>query len=248
MDNAPVHMCTTCHKVAEIASLFMMKKRPDPTTKVWRRMQVEILRLNTIHDYNNNMNGVDRADQLRNNYSVRHRSRKYPMAAFYFILDLAITNSYVIYVQLAKRNNIGKVWTHSEFREQLAFSLAFDGKGSPPVRGRKRARTTSTPGDSGGPAPAPTPLQRTRSVPSLTRTSSIDSLSGRRRPSASARTATHKLCKDSSPNLRCCAHCSTTDARKRSAWLCAGCDQAYHTECFFEAHGDVDRLFRKSAA
>ena len=29
------------------------------------------------------MNGVDRANQLRNNYSVRQRSRKYHIAVFY---------------------------------------------------------------------------------------------------------------------------------------------------------------------
>lgn len=69
-----------------------MKKRPD-ADGVWKRQETPITKLNAIHAYNQTMSVVDRTNQLRNNYSIRLRSRKFAMAVFYFILDQAITNS-----------------------------------------------------------------------------------------------------------------------------------------------------------
>ena len=49
-----------------------------------------------IH-YNKYMGGVDRGDQLRGYYRCRVKSRKFYKYIFYFLLDVAITNAYVLY-------------------------------------------------------------------------------------------------------------------------------------------------------
>ena len=47
--------------------------------------------------YNKYMGGVDRGDQLRGYYRCRVKSRKFYKYIFYFLLDIAITNAYVLY-------------------------------------------------------------------------------------------------------------------------------------------------------
>jgi len=73
-DTKPVHMLST----TEESIYWVVKKR-----KVWSAVHREIremgfLRLNFIDNYNNNMNGADIADQLRNQYRLDHwmRNRK----------------------------------------------------------------------------------------------------------------------------------------------------------------------------
>ena len=46
--------------------------------------------------YNKNMGGVDHNDQLRGYYHVRLKCRKYYKYIFWFLFDLAITNSYIL--------------------------------------------------------------------------------------------------------------------------------------------------------
>ena len=67
-DTKPVHMLST----TEESMYWVVKKR-----KVWSAVHREIremgfLRLNFIDNYNNNMNGADVADQLRNQYRPDH--------------------------------------------------------------------------------------------------------------------------------------------------------------------------------
>ena len=50
----------------------------------------------SIISYNKFMGGVDRGDQLRGYYRCRSRSRKFYKYVFYFLLDVAITNAYIL--------------------------------------------------------------------------------------------------------------------------------------------------------
>ena len=50
-----------------------------------------------IISYNKFMGGVDRGNQLRGYYSCRMKSRKFYKYFFYFLLDVAITNAFVLY-------------------------------------------------------------------------------------------------------------------------------------------------------
>ena len=47
--------------------------------------------------YNQNMGGVDLADQMRKSYACTRRSRtRWYMRLFWFFLDLAIINAYIL--------------------------------------------------------------------------------------------------------------------------------------------------------
>ena len=108
-----------------------MKKR-----KVWLAVHKQIremghLRLNFIDDYNNNMNGADIADQLRNQYRPDHwmRNRKWWWAFFIWAIGVAGVNAFKMYDSMyeeekRKRANaqrrsgakggMPKKWTHLE--------------------------------------------------------------------------------------------------------------------------------------
>lgn len=70
-----------------------------------------------IDDYNNNMNGVDVADQLRSYYSTQKMTQRTWMALFFWLLDTAIINSYRI------TRTLGLTQEHKEFRLELVWSL-----------------------------------------------------------------------------------------------------------------------------
>nr|XP_024654867.1 uncharacterized protein LOC112430683 [Maylandia zebra] len=52
---------------------------------------------NTITDYNHMKCGVDVLDQMAWMYSVRAATRRWPVAVFYNMLDLAAVNAYILY-------------------------------------------------------------------------------------------------------------------------------------------------------
>ena len=51
---------------------------------------------NVVH-YNQFMGGVDHADQLRNYYRVRCRSRKFYRYLFCFVFDCAVVNTFIVW-------------------------------------------------------------------------------------------------------------------------------------------------------
>ena len=67
----------------------------------------------SIQKYVAYMRGVDRADQLRSYYKIRTRSRKPYKYIFWFLLEVAIVNSYI----LSKTNPL------KSFRLELAKEL-----------------------------------------------------------------------------------------------------------------------------
>ncbi|XP_031760244.1 piggyBac transposable element-derived protein 3-like [Xenopus tropicalis] len=52
---------------------------------------------NTITDYNHMKCGVDVLDQMARMYSVRAATRRWPVAVYYNMLDLAAVNAYILY-------------------------------------------------------------------------------------------------------------------------------------------------------
>ena len=74
----------------------------------------------SIISYNEKMGGVDRGDQLRGYYCCHTKSRKFYKYIFYFLLDVVITNSFILYKEYAA-DPVHK--TVKEFRLQLAREL-----------------------------------------------------------------------------------------------------------------------------
>ena len=69
------------------------------------------------------MGGVDRNDQLRGYYSIRMKCRKVYKYIFWFLLDVSITNSYILH---RCNNSQQKVPDLKTFRTELAKSLIAD--------------------------------------------------------------------------------------------------------------------------
>ena len=75
--------------------------------------------------YNRFMGGVDRNDQLRGYYHVRLKCRKFYKYIFWFLFDVAVTNSYILFRQYVEspESSISDLKT---FRVELARNLIAD--------------------------------------------------------------------------------------------------------------------------
>ena len=74
-----------------------------------------------IAEYNKYMGGVDHADQLLSYYGFGHRTVKWWRRAFFFLLDTAVVNSYILYTE--EHPDKKKRMTHAQFRIELANNL-----------------------------------------------------------------------------------------------------------------------------
>lgn len=67
-----------------------------------------------IHYYNKTKSSVDVMDQMLGRYTTKRRTKRWPLAFFYNILDLAALSSYIIYVSnnsmLRKRSNDRRIF------------------------------------------------------------------------------------------------------------------------------------------
>ena len=72
-----------------------------------------------IATYNQHMAGVDKGDQLRQYYSLRLKFMKNYKYIFFFLLDTAITNAYILYSRFSPSRKLKQ----KEFRMNLAQQL-----------------------------------------------------------------------------------------------------------------------------
>lgn len=70
--------------------------------------------------YNKFKCGIDVIDQTINSYTVRRRTNRWPMNLFYFILDVAITNSYTLCKNL---DILSQNCQKREFMERLGLEI-----------------------------------------------------------------------------------------------------------------------------
>lgn len=103
----------------------------DRTVSVQRRSrhavggQEVVDKPEAVTEYNKYMGGVDRGDQLLSYYGFPHRTQKWWRRAFFFLMDAAIVNSYIMYCQKAE----GRRMSHELFRIELAKVLLRSGAG-----------------------------------------------------------------------------------------------------------------------
>ena len=74
-----------------------------------------------VAEYNKYMKGVDQVDQLLSYYGFSHHTVKWWRRAFFYLLDMAVVNSYVLYT--LKHPDKKRRLTHEQFRVQLAIDL-----------------------------------------------------------------------------------------------------------------------------
>ncbi|CAG9118015.1 hypothetical protein JYU34_008976 [Plutella xylostella] len=113
LDTKEVTVLSSAHKSSEVTTVKRTQK--DGTKK-------EVFCPKAIADYTLYMGGVDHFDHFRSSYPTGRKSRKFWMRLFFFMLDAAIINSYIIY--LTKHPQ--RVSSHRDFRLRLARALIGD--------------------------------------------------------------------------------------------------------------------------
>jgi Transposase IS4 len=103
-DNNAVLGLTTAHPFKN-DTILRLRKRPSPTSTnarivrpVFGDLPAKWLRIPcAIDDYNHYMNGVDRSNQLRRNFTI-HRAyeRRIWRPLWYYVFDVCTVNSYLI--------------------------------------------------------------------------------------------------------------------------------------------------------
>jgi len=102
-------MLTTVHMWNEVTLAKRRKPRSTSTNAVMVRKafgdrdRMACYIPTVIDDYNHHMNGVDLADQRRAAYTTHQRTRRNWLALFFFLLDLSVTNAYLLFT--IDRNN-----------------------------------------------------------------------------------------------------------------------------------------------
>ena len=84
-----------------------------------------------VKEYNQYMGGVDLSDKLISYYSVRQKTLKYYKTLFFHLIDIAVTNCFILHKLHAKYLGI-QYMDHRNFNKALAQQLLelYDGPGS----------------------------------------------------------------------------------------------------------------------
>src|SRR3954453_13744681 len=126
MDNGPGTMLSTIHQIdGNENRIERIRRQPRETSinaakvrAIFRNSSKKFLPIPVvIDDYNHFMGGVDIADQLRGHYGTQLPVRRTWMPLFFWLLDTAIINSYLIIKQ--SNTNISQ----KDFRIQLVWDL-----------------------------------------------------------------------------------------------------------------------------
>ncbi|XP_041649204.1 piggyBac transposable element-derived protein 4-like [Cheilinus undulatus] len=136
-DTKDVFMCSTFHTAHGPDTVTRRVKGDDGQ---WTKKDVPVPP--AVKEYNQHMRGVEISDSLITYYKVLHKTRKWYKTFFYYFLDIATVNAFILHKELAMGKG-EKPLTQKAFRETLAEQLAQVGSAPP-----------STPAP---PAPAPAP-------------------------------------------------------------------------------------------
>ena len=95
-----------------------------------------------VAEYNRYMGGVDTADQLLSYYGFSHRTVKLWRRTLFYLLDMAVVNSYIVYAE--KNPDKRRRLTHEQYIVQLATDL-LSVAGNTPRTALGRHRQSSQP-------------------------------------------------------------------------------------------------------
>jgi len=87
------------------------------------RQNLALTQPHAAHIYNKYMNGVDRHDQMRMCYDLARYGKKSWKYIFWFVMNSAIVNAFIIYTAATQRAHSKKRYTHLDFRCELAHQL-----------------------------------------------------------------------------------------------------------------------------
>ena len=127
-DRRMVYFLTTAH-VAQAAEDVTIERRGE----MGQKLQVKCPPL--LPDYQKFMRGVDHGDQLISQYNAGRRSKKWWRREFFYLLEVAILNAYILEGSFDQRHNqIGR-----KKRDLLAFRIELAEALIGTFRGKRRA-------------------------------------------------------------------------------------------------------------
>ena len=139
-DKRQVSMLSTLHDDSMVTKMRQTRLAEGGREEVRKPAMVE--------EYNRYMGGVDKSDQLLSYYGFAHRTVKWWRRAFFHLLDLSVTNAYIMN---SEAPHTGCPLTHEHFRIDLAKRLLL----SVAENVMEDAPQTTAPT---GPTPPPRPL------------------------------------------------------------------------------------------
>lgn len=124
----PRDSATMPTKTKAIFDIFTSSTNPQQPTQRFYSSKLALPVTKLVDDYNTWMNGVDRHDQLREDYSTYQITRRSWLPYWFFLLDAVIINSFILWRM--EEESQGKVrkdrQKQRDFRESLIASLIKD--------------------------------------------------------------------------------------------------------------------------
>ena len=121
-------MVAQAWKDNKIVTVMSTNTQPTATGTVQRKKhdgtRITLRCPESIILYNKHMGGVDRGDQLRGYYRCRVKSRKFYKYIFFFLLDISITNAYILYK--SSSSSARRINNMKDFRLKLSRELIGD--------------------------------------------------------------------------------------------------------------------------
>ncbi|XP_063078352.1 piggyBac transposable element-derived protein 4-like [Engraulis encrasicolus] len=116
MDTREVSLCSTVHPVYNGETVHRWQKTGDG------QKRITVPRPTTVGEYSRYMGGVETSDQVIGTNSMHRKTRGWPMTIFQHLLDIAVTNSYILH-ETQSTNMQARPLTRQQFQEELAAHL-----------------------------------------------------------------------------------------------------------------------------
>ena len=97
-DSKTVSICSMFHSANDTATA-----RRNSKTKDGKYVRLELKKPKAVDDYNQNMGGVDRSDQLLSSYDVLLKSYRWWKTLFFHMIDVSIVNSFILFQAVRER-------------------------------------------------------------------------------------------------------------------------------------------------
>jgi Transposase IS4 len=126
-DKRPVHMLSNCYQPwAEdsVVQHWFPAKKGEESQSINGKVLKEISIPPAVSGHNKHMGGVDRFDQYRSHLKLEVRSRKFWHPMFWFIIEAALVNSWVLYKCTCELAGMTLKYTHFTFRKSITLALA----------------------------------------------------------------------------------------------------------------------------
>uniref|UniRef100_A0A8C7X1T9 PiggyBac transposable element-derived protein domain-containing protein n=1 Tax=Oryzias sinensis TaxID=183150 RepID=A0A8C7X1T9_9TELE len=117
MDTREMSLCTTVHPVHGGETVVRWQKTEDG-----RSQRAPLPRPTAVSEFNKYMGGVDTSGQMLTTNSVHRKTRRWDVTVFQHLLDIAVTNSYIIQKELSSALE-QKPLSRQDFQEQLCAEL-----------------------------------------------------------------------------------------------------------------------------